>query len=77
MTPFDLTVMMYHYVRDAGDEAERNTGIPGMAVSTFEAQLDFLCENYNLISWPVLREFLTHEPRPENRVYRFQRVRAC
>ena len=60
MTPFDLTVMMYHYVRDAGDEAERNTGIPGMAVSTFEAQLDFFCENYNLISWPVLREFLTH-----------------
>jgi peptidoglycan/xylan/chitin deacetylase (PgdA/CDA1 family) len=60
MTPFDLTVMMYHYVRDAGDEAERNTGIPGMAVSTFEAQLDFLTENYNLISWPMLREFLTY-----------------
>jgi peptidoglycan/xylan/chitin deacetylase (PgdA/CDA1 family) len=58
MTPFDLTVMMYHYVRDPSDQAERNTGIPGMAVSIFESQLDFLAENYNLISWPMLREFL-------------------
>jgi peptidoglycan/xylan/chitin deacetylase (PgdA/CDA1 family) len=60
MTPFDLTVMMYHYVRDPGDQADRNSGIPGMPVSTFEAQLDFLSENYKLISWPRLREFLAH-----------------
>jgi peptidoglycan/xylan/chitin deacetylase (PgdA/CDA1 family) len=60
MMPFDLIVMMYHYVRDPGDQAERNTGIPGMPVSTFESQLDFLVENYHIISWPTLREFLAH-----------------
>lgn len=58
MTTFDLTVMMYHYVRDPGDEAELNTGIPGLGVSSFKAQLDFLIENYNLISWPILRDCL-------------------
>jgi peptidoglycan/xylan/chitin deacetylase (PgdA/CDA1 family) len=60
MTPFDLTVMMYHYVRDPGDKAELNSGIPGMPVSHFESQLDFLIENYNIISWPILRDYLTH-----------------
>jgi peptidoglycan/xylan/chitin deacetylase (PgdA/CDA1 family) len=66
MTPFELTVLMYHYVRDPGDEAELNTGIPGMGVSAFEAQLDFLSENYNLISWPMLRDCLASAtPLPE------------
>ncbi len=66
MTPFDLTVMMYHYVRDPGDEAELNSGIPGLGVSSFEAQLDFLAENYHLISWPMLRDCLTGStPLPE------------
>ena len=29
--PFELTVMMYHYVRDRGDDAEAGSGIPGMS----------------------------------------------
>jgi peptidoglycan/xylan/chitin deacetylase (PgdA/CDA1 family) len=66
MTPFDLTVMMYHYVRDPGDQAERNTGITGMPLSTFKLQLDFLVQNYNLIAWPRLRDYLAlAAPLPE------------
>jgi hypothetical protein len=30
--PLDLTVMMYHYVREPGDEAEAGSGISGMTV---------------------------------------------
>ena len=40
MMPFSLTAMMYHYVRDPGDEAEAGSGIPGLPVARFEAQLD-------------------------------------
>jgi peptidoglycan/xylan/chitin deacetylase (PgdA/CDA1 family) len=60
MKAFDLTVMMYHYVRDPGDQAELDSGIPGMPVSYFESQLDFLVENYHIISWPILRDCLTN-----------------
>ena len=35
--PLDLTVMMYHYVRDPGDSAEAGSGISGMSVRDFEA----------------------------------------
>ena len=33
--PLEITVMMYHYVRDPGDEAEAGSGIPGMSVKAF------------------------------------------
>jgi peptidoglycan/xylan/chitin deacetylase (PgdA/CDA1 family) len=59
MTGFTLRVMMYHYVRDPGDDAEAGTGIPGLATATFEAQLDELArQQYEVIGWPVVRDHL-------------------
>lgn len=53
--PLELTVMMYHYVRDRGDEAEAGTGIPGMPVMVFQAQLDYLAKKHTFVSWPDVR----------------------
>jgi peptidoglycan/xylan/chitin deacetylase (PgdA/CDA1 family) len=50
-SPLDLTVMMYHYVRDLGDDAEAGSGIPGMSVQTFERQLDDLSRQYTFVTW--------------------------
>ncbi len=58
MPTFDLTVMMYHYVRDPGDRCEAGTGIPGMPVSTFVAQVERLAREHTMIAWPDLRDFL-------------------
>jgi polysaccharide deacetylase len=49
--PLELTVMMYHYVRDPGDAAESASGIPGMPVSVFEAQLDELSKEHTFVTW--------------------------
>jgi peptidoglycan/xylan/chitin deacetylase (PgdA/CDA1 family) len=49
--PLDLTVIMYHYVRDPGDAAEAGSGIPGMSVKTFEAQLDELSRQHTFVTW--------------------------
>lgn len=49
--PLDLTVMMYHYVRDPGDVAEAGSGIPGMPVKTFIAQLDELSKHHTFVKW--------------------------
>ena len=51
----ELTVMMYHYIRDRGDEAEASTGIPGMPVMAFEAQLDDLAKQHTFVTWPEVR----------------------
>ena len=53
--PLELTVMMYHYIRDRGDEAEAGTGIPGMPVMAFEAQLDDLAKQHIFVTWPEVR----------------------
>jgi peptidoglycan/xylan/chitin deacetylase (PgdA/CDA1 family) len=50
--PLDLTVMMYHYVRDPGDEAEAGSGILGMATKVFETQLDELSREHTFVTWP-------------------------
>src|SRR5215217_4232865 len=50
--PLDLTVMMYHYVRDKGDDAEAGSGIPGMSVQAFERQLDDLARLHTFVTWP-------------------------
>ena len=63
MSPFDLTVMMYHYVRDPGDRCEAGTGIPGLSVAQFEAQVARLAREHAMIAWPDLRDFLV-EGRP-------------
>ena len=59
--PLDLTVMMYHYIRDPGDSAEEGSGIPGMFVKDFEAQLDDLSRQHTFISWPDLRVALKEQ----------------
>src|SRR5574338_1644547 len=53
--PLDLTVMMYHYVRDRGDEAEAGSGIPGMPVQAFEMQLDTLSRQHTFVTWADVR----------------------
>ena len=59
--PLDLTVMMYHYVRDPGDSAEAGSGISGMSVRDFESQLDDLSQKHSFISWLDLRAALQGE----------------
>ena len=59
--PLDLTVIMYHYVRDPGDSAEAGSGIPGMSVKDFEAQLDDLSRQHTFITWPDLRAALQEQ----------------
>ncbi|HJS19282.1 MAG TPA: polysaccharide deacetylase family protein [Anaerolineales bacterium] len=61
--PFNLTVMMYHYIRDRGDAAEAGLGIPGMPVRDFEAQLDELSKHYTCVNWPEVRMAL-QESKP-------------
>jgi len=53
--PFELTVMMYHYVRDPGDEAEAGSGITGLSVQTFESQLELLSRKHTFVAWPEVR----------------------
>ena len=65
--PLDLTVMMYHYVRDLGDAAEAGSGIPGMPVKTFEAQLDELAKQLTFATWPDVRAALQEgKPLPSS-----------
>ena len=54
--PLELTVMMYHYVRDRGDEAEAGSGIPGMPVKAFESQLDDLSKQYTFVTWTDVQQ---------------------
>ncbi len=64
---FNLLVVMYHYVRDAGDAAEAGSGIPGLPLAQFEAQLDWVATAHNMISWPMLRDcLLSGRPLPSN-----------
>ena len=56
--PLDLTVIMYHYVRDPKDAAEQGSGIPGMPVQAFETQLDALARQHTMITWSDLRNAL-------------------
>lgn len=63
--PFDLTVIMYHYVRNPGDKAEAGSGIPGLPVREFEAQLDSLSRQYTFVTWPEVCSSLSEgKPLP-------------
>ena len=65
--PLDLTVIMYHYVRDRGDSAEAGSGIPGMSVVDFEMQLDKLSRQHTFVAWPAVRAALQGErPLPNS-----------
>ena len=59
--PLELTVMMYHYVRDPGDESEAGSGIPGMSVNAFESQLDELSKQHTFVTWPDVRMALQED----------------
>jgi peptidoglycan/xylan/chitin deacetylase (PgdA/CDA1 family) len=59
--PLELTVIMYHYIRDPGDKAEAGSGIPGMPTKMFEAQLDDLSKQHTFVTWPDVRAALTEE----------------
>ena len=58
---FELTVMMYHYIRDPGDAAESGSGIMGMPVAAFEAQLDELAKRHTFVSWREVQMALQGE----------------
>ena len=63
--PLELTVMMYHYVRDPGDAVEAGSGIPGMLVKAFESQLDQLSKQYTFVTWlEVCEAVQEHKPLP-------------
>jgi peptidoglycan/xylan/chitin deacetylase (PgdA/CDA1 family) len=59
--PLNLTVMMYHYVRDPGDGAEAGSGIPGMPTAVFETQLDELSKQHTFVTWHDVRMTLLDE----------------
>lgn len=61
--PLHLTVMMYHYVRDPGDDAEQGSGIAGFPVRAFEAQLDSLSRKHTFVTWADVRMAI-QEDRP-------------
>lgn len=61
--PLELTVMMYHYIRDPGDAAEADSGILGMSVKDFEAQLDDLSRKHIFVTWLDVCMAL-HEDKP-------------
>jgi peptidoglycan/xylan/chitin deacetylase (PgdA/CDA1 family) len=54
----DLTVMMYHYVRDPGDAAEAGSGIAGLPLVRFAEQLEELAQRHTIVSWPMVRAAL-------------------
>jgi hypothetical protein len=65
--PLELMVMMYHYVRDPGDEAEAGSGIPGMSVKAFESQLDDLSKQHTFVRWSDVRMALQeNKPLPDS-----------
>jgi peptidoglycan/xylan/chitin deacetylase (PgdA/CDA1 family) len=59
--PLELTVMMYHYIRDPGDAAEAGSGISGMPTKVFEAQLDELAKQHTFVTWRDVRMALLDE----------------
>lgn len=55
MKEFNLTAVMYHYVRDT---AKTNfPGIKAISIEKFERQLDYFQKSYYIISGPDLRDF--------------------
>lgn len=65
--PIELTVMMYHYVRDPGDEAEAGSGIPGMTIKAFGSQLDALSQQHTFVTWPDVQMALQEiKPLPSS-----------
>ena len=53
--PLELTAWMYHYVRDPGDAAEAGSGVAGLSVARFEAQVDEMARHNQMLTWPEVR----------------------
>ncbi len=65
--PLELTAMMYHYVRDPGDDAEAGSGISGMSTQAFESQLDALARQHTFVTWLDVRMALQeNKPLPRS-----------
>jgi peptidoglycan/xylan/chitin deacetylase (PgdA/CDA1 family) len=65
--PLELTVIMYHYIRDVGDSAEAGSAIPGMSTRAFEAQLEELAQQHTFVTWPEVRAALQEDkPLPSS-----------
>jgi peptidoglycan/xylan/chitin deacetylase (PgdA/CDA1 family) len=63
----NLTVMMYHYVRDAGDAADAGSGIPGLSTAKFAAQVQQLAREHEMVGWEDVRAAIVGEqPLAEN-----------
>lgn len=61
-----LTVMMYHYVREAGDAAQGDSRVAGMPTARFTTQLDALSREYEMVSWEEVRSaILENKSLPE------------
>ena len=60
--PFELTVLMYHYIRDTDDAAEAGPRIPGLPVARFTSQLDELAQNHHVAGWPEVQAWLGGGP---------------
>ncbi|UXU74439.1 MULTISPECIES: polysaccharide deacetylase family protein [unclassified Paracoccus (in: a-proteobacteria)] len=59
----DLTIVMYHYVRDFA--RSRYPGIRGLDLAGFRRQLDFLQRNHNIVTMPeVLAALRGDQPLP-------------
>jgi peptidoglycan/xylan/chitin deacetylase (PgdA/CDA1 family) len=61
----NLTIVMYHYVRPI--KGSKFTGIKGLELDGFERQLDYLTNNYNIVSTEeVINTAKYSAPLPEN-----------
>lgn len=61
----DLTIVMYHYVRDFA--RSRFPGIRGLDFSAFRRQLDYLQDRHHIVEMPdVLAALRGDQPLPEN-----------
>lgn len=59
MNDNELTVVMYHYVRDLKNS--RYPEIKGLDINVFDRQLDYLQENYNIISIDELYDYVNND----------------
>lgn len=62
MNTLSLTALMYHYVRDPAHPADLGSGILGLPLDRFAAQLEYVIRHYAVVSWPDVRAHLLGGP---------------
>ena len=55
----DLTIVMYHYVRNIKNSQYKN--IKGLETDGFKRQLDYLSDNFNIIKAEMLIDFVKND----------------